>query len=115
MSLNQRDQPITEQKDAVMFAELRQLRLCADLSEEDVEQLYKIEGERRADDTRRRGCTQQPGALIERRLIVGSLLERSWPNARYKGPDFARHRTLVRSQHRPLVKAAFCRQNVSRQ
>ena len=33
-----------------MFAELRQLRLFADLSEEDVEQLYQIKGERRADD-----------------------------------------------------------------
>jgi hypothetical protein len=63
MSLNQRDQPITEQKDAVMFAELRQLRLFADLSEEDVEQLYQIEGERRADDSRRRGCAQYPGVL----------------------------------------------------
>ena len=63
MSLNQRDQPITEQKDAVMFAELRQLRLFADLSEEDVEQLYQIEGERRVDNPRRRSCAQYPGVL----------------------------------------------------
>jgi hypothetical protein len=85
-----------------MFAELRQLRLCADLSEEDVEQLYQIKGERRADDTRRRGCTQHPGALNEQRLIVGSLLERSSPNARCKGPDFARRRSGVRIPSAPL-------------
>jgi hypothetical protein len=46
-----------------MFAELRQLRLFADLSEEDVEQLYQIEGEHRADNPRRRSCAQYPGVL----------------------------------------------------
>ena len=46
-----------------MFAELRQLRLFADLSEEDVEQLYQIKGERRADDSRRRGCAKYTGVL----------------------------------------------------
>jgi hypothetical protein len=65
MSLNQQDHPITEHKDAVMFAELLQFRLFADLSEEDVEQLYQIEGELRADDSRRRGCAQYPGVLTE--------------------------------------------------
>ena len=44
MSLNQRDQPITEQKYAVIFAELRQVSLFVDLSEEDLEQLYRIRG-----------------------------------------------------------------------
>ena len=30
----------------------------------------------------------------------------------YKGFAFTRQRTLVRSQHRPLRKVAFCRYNV---
>src|SRR5215210_370337 len=71
-SLNQRDQPITEQKDAVIFVELRQVSLFVDLSKEDLEQLYRIRGERRTGDPRSRSCTQHPGALNERRLFVGS-------------------------------------------
>jgi hypothetical protein len=55
-----------------MFAELRQVSLFADLSEKDLEQLYRIKGERRADDPRRRSCAQHPGAMNERRLFVGS-------------------------------------------
>ena len=46
-----------------MFAELRQVSLFAELAGEDVEQLYQIEGECRADDPRRRGCAQYPGVL----------------------------------------------------